>query len=186
MLTDAGSDGFEKIKNGDEKAFRNLFDAYYSSLCNYAFHLLNDTDMAEEVVQGLFVKIWERRATLSIESSLRNYLVRSVKNQCANLIAHHKIRQLHADKIRETLPNGEDPADAFMLDAEMAGRIEKVINSLPEKRREIFRLSREEGLTYLQIAKQLGISVKTVENQMGLALKSLREQLRNFLLLILF
>lgn len=159
---------------------------YYPSLCNYASHLLNDTDMAEEVVQGLFVKIWEKRNALSIETSLRNYLFRSVKNLCANQVAHHKIRQLHADKIRETLQSSDDAADAFLLDAETAIRIEDAVNSLPEKRREIFRLSREEGLTYLQIAKQLNISVKTVENQMGFALKSLREQLRNFLLLILF
>ena len=179
-------DSFERVKNGDEHAFRNLFEMYYPSLCNYARQLLGDPDLAEEVVQGLFVKIWEKRTTLSIETSLRNYLFRSVKNLCNNLISHQKVRQLHADKFRETLQGAEEAADAFLLDAEMAIRIENVVNSLPEKRREIFRLSREEGLTYLQIAEQLKISVKTVENQMGLALKSLRDQLRNFLLLFLF
>lgn len=179
-------DNFERIKNGDEHAFRNLFEVYYPSLCNYASYLLNDADMAEEVVQGLFVKIWEKRTTLTIETSLRNYLFRSVKNLCANLAAQHKVRQLHAGKIRESLQTSEDAADAFLLDAETALRIENAVNSLPEKRREIFRLSREEGLTYLQIAKQLNISVKTVENQMGFALKSLREQLRNFLFLFIF
>ena len=186
MIADEGIDSFERIKNGDEHAFRNLFEFYYPSLCNYASHLLNDPDLAEEVVQGLFVKIWEKRAALSIDTSLRNYLFRSVKNLCTNQIAHHKIRQLHALKTRDTIQNAEDAADTYLLDTEMAIRLESAINSLPDKRREIFRLSREEGLTYLQISKQLGISVKTVENQMGLALKSLREQLRNFLLLLLF
>jgi RNA polymerase sigma-70 factor, ECF subfamily len=175
----------KELRNGDAKSLKLLFDTFYASLCNYAFQFLNDYDMAEEVVQNLFVKIWEKRNTLEIETSVKNYLFRSVRNQCINLIQHEKVKQLHAQKIKEAL-FAEDASESYYLDDEMASRIESAIETLPEKRREIFRLSREEGLKYREIAEKLEISVKTVETQMGLALKALRDKCRNLLLLFIF
>jgi RNA polymerase sigma-70 factor, ECF subfamily len=175
----------KELSNGDAKSLKILFDTFYPSLCNYAFQFLNDYDMAEEVVQNLFVKIWEKRSTLDIETSVKNYLFRSVRNQCINLIQHEKVKQLHAQKIKEAL-FAEEASESYYLEAEMAERIESAIETLPEKRREIFRLSREEGLKYREIAEKLEISVKTVETQMGLALKTLRDKFRNSLLLFIF
>lgn len=175
----------KELSNGDAKSLKILFDTFYPSLCNYAFQFLNDYDMAEEVVQNLFVKIWEKRSTLDIETSVKNYLFRSVRNQCINLIQHEKVKQLHAQKIKEALFT-EEASESYYLDAEMAIRIESAIETLPEKRREIFRLSREDGLKYREIAEKLEISVKTVETQMGLALKALRDKFRNSLLLFIF
>jgi RNA polymerase sigma-70 factor, ECF subfamily len=175
----------KELSNGDAKSLKILFDTFYPSLCNYAFQFLNDYDMAEEVVQNLFVKIWEKRSTLDIETSVKNYLFRSVRNQCINLIQHEKVKQLHAQKIKEALFT-EEASESYYMEAEMAARIESAIETLPEKRREIFRLSREEGLKYREIAEKLEISVKTVETQMGLALKTLRDKFRNSLLLFIF
>jgi len=175
----------EQLRNGEAKALKIIFDCYYRSLCHYALQFLNDEDQAEEVAQDLFVRIWEKRTSLKIETSLKLYLFRSVRNQCINLIQHEKVKQLHARNIKEALFE-EEAADSYYIDSELADRIEGAIHAMPEKRRQIFRLSREQGMKYREIAEQLNVSIKTVETQMGLALKTLREKLGNSLLLFYF
>jgi RNA polymerase sigma-70 factor (ECF subfamily) len=168
---------FNKIRNDDHAAFRSLFDTYYASLCHYASHFLNDDSLSEEVVQELFVKLWEKRKTLDVETSVKHYLFRAVRNGCLNQIQHDKVKQLHGKKLKEALMS-EDPAEEYMITPEMILRLEEGIELLPVKRREIFRLSREYGLKYREIAEKLNISVKTVEAQMGLALKALRQKIK--------
>lgn len=168
-----------KLTQGDEKAFETLFKAYYAPLCLYASHVLSNDEKAEEIVQELFVHLWSQRNSLTINSSLRSYLFRSVKNQCLNWMQHLKIREKHASKMKETALREYQEADYF-LEVGLAEKIEESINSLPEKRRQIFKLSREQGLKYQEIANQLGLSVKTVETHMGLALKQLREKLSDY------
>jgi RNA polymerase sigma-70 factor (ECF subfamily) len=171
---------FLKIRDDDKGAFKNLFDTYYASLCHYASHFLNDDALSEEVVQELFVRLWEKRRSLDVETSVRQYLFRAVRNGCLNQIQHDKVRRLHGNRLKEALTS-ENPAEDFLITPEMILQLEEGIESLPEKRREIFRLSREEGLKYREIAEKLKISVKTVEAQMGLALKMLRSKIRTFL-----
>jgi RNA polymerase sigma-70 factor (ECF subfamily) len=170
---------FEKIKKGDEVAFEKLFKLYYPSLCNFAYQMLGDDESAEEVVQEIFVKLWEKRLSIEIEVSVNNYLFRSVKNHCLNIIQHEKIKNQYSEKIRETANQNQGSAPNF-LEPGLIEKIEKAVGSMPERRLEIFRLSREEGLKYKEIAEKLGISVKTVEAQMGLALKYLREALKDY------
>jgi len=174
---------FRKIREDDREAFKNLFDTYYASLCHYASHYLNDDSLSEEVVQELFVKIWEKRKSLDVDTSVKNYLFRATRNGCLNQIQHDKVRQLHGKKLKEALMS-EDPATDYLISPEMILKLEEGIESLPEKRREIFRLSREEGLKYREIAEKLNISVKTVEVQMGLALKTLRQKIGSLILLM--
>lgn len=166
-----------QLKEGNEQAFKALFEKYYASMCHYACQFLKDTDMAEETVQELFVRLWEKRAGLSIDSSVQHYLFRSVHNHCLNQLQHQKIRQQYASHVKETSRQEAD-WQPFYMEVELMERIEKCISALPEKRQEIFRLSREKGLKYKEIADQLNISVKTVEAQMGLALKYLRDELK--------
>ena len=168
-----------KLKEGDEGAFQTLFQKYYSSMCNFANQLLNDRELAEEVVQDMFVKIWEKRLTLNIETSVKHYFFRSVRNHCLNQIQHEKIKKQYANRVLEAA-NQEVNTEQYYLEVDLIKRIENSIDSLPPKRKEIFRLSREQGLKYKEIADILGISVKTVEAQMGLALKYLREDLKDF------
>ena len=176
---------FIKISDDNREAFKSLFDTYYASLCHYASHYLNDDSLSEEVVQELFVKIWEKRKSLTIDTSVKNYLFRAVRNGCLNQIQHDKVIQLHGRKLKEALMS-EDPAADYLITPEMILQLEEGIESLPEKRREIFRLSREEGLKYREIAEKLQISVKTVEAQMGLALKTLRQKIGSVLLLMFY
>ncbi len=169
----------DRIKNGDEKAFELLFHKFYGHLCVYAAKIINDETSAEEIVQDLFVKIWEKREQLSIETSLKNYLFRSVKNLCLNFIQHNKTKNNYTQNVlSETESNFSD--DDNYPEIDLALKIEESINSLPEKRKEIFRLSRQEGLKYHEIAEKLNISIKTVETQMSLAIKSLREKLKKY------
>lgn len=169
---------YVKIKEGDEQAFKALFQTYYASMCHFASQYLKDKDTAEETVQELFVRLWEKRSTLSIETSVNHYLFRSVRNQCLNQLQHQKIKQQYASRVMES-PQEVDWQPLY-LEVDLMERIEKSIASMPPKRQEIFRLSREQGLKYKEIADKLDISVKTVEAQMGLALKHLRDELKDF------
>ena len=120
-----------------------------------------------------------------ITTSLENYLFRSVKNQCINYIEHNKIKTGYQTMV---IKNEEDRTEysEFFLEFGLMKKIESAIGALPEKRREIFRLAREEGLKYREIADRLDISVKTVETQMTLAMRQLRESLKEFKNLVMF
>ncbi len=170
---------FEKIQSGDIATFEGVFRKYYEYLCFQAYKILRDKDEAEEVVQETFVKIWNRREELSINTSIKNYLFQSIKNTCYNQIKHEEVkRNYQADYLQSNQESfDQDPAIA----KELEQNIQKAIDSLPKERRKIFLLSRYRGLKYQEIADELNISVKTVENQMGKALKYLREELKEYL-----
>ena len=174
----------EDLKKSDSAAFEQLFRLYYQALCVFASRVLQNDDEAEELVQGFFVKFWEKRAQFHIETSLKSYLFRSVKNLCLNKIKHEKIKKQHANLVISEAEEYEY-RDNFM-EPGLQKDIEKSIAELPEKRQEIFRLSREEGLKYREIADRLNISVKTVEVQMGLAIKTLREKLKKYNFFLFF
>jgi len=179
METNTDKELFLKLRNGNEPAFEELFNKYYASLCLFALQFLHDHAMAEEIVQGIFVKIWSKRKQLEIGSSVKNYLFFSVRNQCFNLLEHEKVEKRH---VRQNLsaPTDQPDPDSCFLEIGLMQRIEQSISLLPEKRREIFMLSRQHGLKYHEIAVRLNISIKTVEAQMGLALKQLREMLKDY------
>ena len=161
-----------KLKEGDERAFQTLFRKYYSAMCHFASQFLNDSELAEEIVQDMFVKIWEKRAVLNIETSVKHYFFRSVRNHCLNQIQHEKIKKQYANKVLETAQH-EINTEQYYLEVDLIRRIEKSIDSLPPKRKEIFRLSREQGLKYKEIAEILGISVNTIDNHIATAIKKL-------------
>ena len=179
MKTPTEKELFIQLKQGDKKAFETIFSTYYAPLCVFANHYLNSEEKSEEVVQNLFVNFWCKRKNLQVENSLKNYLFRSVKNHCLNQLQHQKIREKHALSVLENFNVTINQSDCF-LEVGLSEKIAESIESLPEKRKQIFKLSREEGLKYKEIAEQLGLSIKTVEAQMGLALKQLREKLDDY------
>lgn len=168
-----------------ESAFESLFRMHYSGLCSYANMFLNDLEASEDVVQEVFIKLWNGRADFQIKSSLKSYLFKAVKNACLNLLAHVNIREEYKKHnealIQEDQSNFTDEA----VVSELENKIRLVIDELPTERRKIFILSRFEGLKYKEIAEKLNISVKTVENQMGKALQYLRLNLVDYLPLIM-
>jgi len=156
-------------------SFRVVFELYFENLCSYACTILRDMDEAEDVVQNVFLKMWEKRDSLLITHSVRSYLFRAVHHQCLNQLDHRVIRQRHQDhSLRE---HGADMQLPEVFPEELEERVKAAIQKLPEQCRRIFMLSRYDELRYAEIAERLGISVNTVENQISKALRVLREGL---------
>ncbi len=176
---------FIAIREGNERIFEEVFRKYYQSLCHYANNILKDSDEAEEIVQNLFFSLWEKRASLEINISLKSYLYRSVHNHCLNRIKHLKIREEYVQYSNNYYENSYESVNQAVMGNELEAKIKAAIEKLPEQCRLVFKMSRFEELKYNEIAEQLGISVKTVENQIGKALKVLRAELIDYLPLIL-
>jgi RNA polymerase sigma-70 factor, ECF subfamily len=175
----------ETLQLGNESAFEMIFRTYYQPLCRYAYSFLQDKEEAEEVVQASFITVWEKRNNIAIETSLKSYLYRMVRNSCLNVIKHEKVKQQHvAHELAVSEVAYESVAHKIQA-AELEIRITEAMKTLPEQCRLVFQLSRFEELKYQEIADQLQISVKTVENHMGKALKLMRVQLKDYLPLFL-
>jgi RNA polymerase sigma-70 factor, ECF subfamily len=178
----------QAIRQGDENAFEMIFRTYYNDLCHYAFSFLRNKDEAEETVQTTFLQLWEKHQTLSIVTSLRAYLYAAVRNASLNRLKHERVKQQHRHYVEHS-PMTTTPDATQQLEAEeLQYKMLLAIQSLPEQCRLIFQMSRFEELKYAEIAEKLHLSVKTVENQMGKALRIMREQLKDYLpvLLLLF
>lgn len=162
-----------------------VFRDYYKPLVRYGNTFLKDSDEAEDVVQQVFVSLWEKRTQLDIHTSIRAVLYKAVQNACLNRIKSLKVRTNYAEELKATAVQ-EDASDPVQAN-ELNERIQLAMETMPEQCGRIFKMSRYEQLRYQEIADQLGLSVKTVENQMGKALKIVREELKDYLpLLILF
>lgn len=161
--------------------FEVLFRSHYSDLCAYANVYLKDLEAAEELVQEVFYKLWSKRDSIEITSSMQSYLFRAVRNSSLNLIKHINIREAYKAHNEREISNSEMEHFDEVEASELEQKISKAIEELPTERRKIFVLSRYEGLKYGEIAEKLGISPKTVENQMGKALKHMREHLKEYL-----
>ncbi|GHB62303.1 RNA polymerase sigma-70 factor [Persicitalea jodogahamensis] len=171
----------QAIRQGQESAFEQMFRTYYEPLCRYANTLLKDSDEAEEVTQGLFLTIWEKRSDLEITLSLKAYLYRAVHNHCLNRIKHYGVRETHRAYSLHFQTDSHDSVTEAIYGSELEKRIERAVSKLPEQCQVVFRMSRFEELKYQEIADQLGLSIKTIENQIGKALKIMRKELADYL-----
>jgi len=166
-----------RIRKGDKAEFESLFRSFYVSLVRYAKTLVKDQDTAEEVVQELFVRLWQEREKISIESSLNGYLFRSVHNRCLHYIDHRKVVERHAEAMSgRQQQTDEDPYEILRY-KDLQERIARILEKLPERCGMIFCMNRFEGFKYSEIAEKLSVSVKTVEASMGRALKEFRKEL---------
>ena len=166
-----------RIKEGDIGEFESLFRSSYVSLVKYARTLIKDQDTSEEIVQDLFVRLWQEKEKFKIESSLSGYLFRSVHNRCLHYIGHRKVVERHVEEMSSRKPDTtEDPSEILNY-KDLQARIARILERLPERCGTIFCMSRFEGLKYGEIAEKLSVSVKTVEASMGKALKEFRKEL---------
>ncbi|MFK7922270.1 MAG: RNA polymerase sigma factor [Bacteroidia bacterium] len=169
-----------RISKGDRTALEELFREYYTPLVRFAYTKLQDKDLSEDVVQEVFVKLWNIRKNIQINTSLKSYLYTATKNLSLNEIA--KVKR-HAELNEVYVQKQEQAAEP--MSEELRGvwdeRIQAAIAELPPRCQEVFRLSRFEGMTYQEIADHLKISPKTVENQMGKGLSLLRKSLASFI-----
>ena len=157
-----------------------MFRQWYEPLCHYAARLADgDVDEAEDMVQQVFVKIWEQRARLDIAWSLKAYLYKTVHNAALNRLRAAHTRSKYLEFNAAQLENEQVTPDHAA--SELNERLQKALDLLPPQCRHVFELSRFEELKYREIAAQLGISIKTVETQMGKALRIMRLQLADYL-----
>ena len=163
----------------NERSYEELFRKYYAPLCKLIFRIVKDKALAEDIVQEVFVKLWEKRAEYKIETSLKSYIYRAAMNASYNHL--EKLNRYPKLSIEDTsLELVDDLSIENQLQAkELELKIEHALTKLPTACKEVFLLSRYEGFSYKEIAETLGISIKTVENQMGKALRIFREQLFN-------
>ena len=169
-----------RLKSDDQGAFDTIFRYHYAPLVILAQSLLHDRSASEDVVQEVMLELWRRRSTVTIQESLRAYLVRSTRNRALNQIRHANVQR----RAEPHLMGEESVAAAGasgLVASELRDAITAAVAELPPACREVFRLSRQQGLRYAEIAETLGISVKTVESQMGKALKHLRARLAAWL-----
>ncbi len=166
-----------KVKRGDRLAFTQLFETYYNSLCFFSNRYLNDLDLSRSIVQQVFVSFWINREKLSIQKSVKSYLFHSVRNASIDY-GRRKKNQMQVVELNDEMIR--TPFHDLIEEAELDEKINKAINDLPEKCREVFVACRLEGLKYAQIAEKLNISVRTVEMQMGIAIKKLRHLLTEY------
>ena len=169
------------LKAGNITAFEMLFRTYYQPLCNYAYSFVQDRDEAEEIVQSTFFNIWEKRDNLAIHTGVKPYLYAMVRNASLNVIKHEKIKQQHVATEMAMGERSVESVSRTIAATELETRIYQAMDRLPEQCRLVFKLSRFEELKYSEIAEQLSISIKTVENQMGKALRIMRDQLKDYL-----
>ncbi|SMD00619.1 RNA polymerase sigma-70 factor [Pedobacter nyackensis] len=169
----------------DDHAFEQLFKDHFKALYAYAYVILKDEDDAEEIVQNMFLKFWEKRDLLTVQSSLKAYLYKCVYNDSLNFLKHQKIKTKYQDFATYTMNHENEPASSKIEMTELTFNLNIALNRLPEQCRTIFQMSRFEELKYKEIAERLGLSVKTIENQMGKALRILRLELADFLSLVL-
>ena len=187
-MKDPGKDKelLKRVRKGDLSAYESLFHDYYVMLSIIAKSFVKNNELAEELVNDVFVKIWERREFFLINTSLRAYLAKSVQNRCINYLRQNRKKTNLREPLTENMNyemlrwSDDYPLDKLM-EKELADDIEKSVAKLPERCRQIFLLSRDKGLQYDQIAENLNISVNTVKAQMKIALSKLREYLREYL-----
>ena len=162
-----------RVNQTVEEVYKQCFHEYFESLFRYAFTIVKNNAEAKDIVQTVFIKLWEKREEVNLATSARSYLYTSVYHLCLNNIRDRKIRAGHHENlITKELPN-TNPAE----EKEIRIRIQEAIESLPQRCKEVFYKSRFQAKKYAEIANEMKISVKTVEAQMGKALKYLREQL---------
>jgi RNA polymerase sigma-70 factor (ECF subfamily) len=174
------------IKSGDSAAFSSLFNAYYKDLVLYGFRFTKDIVSSEEIVQDVFVKLWEERELIGISSCLKSYVIKMVRNRCIDLIRHRNVVQKHSVLASQRSPALDFDTDSYILYSELQEKIDSILVRLPDDISEAFRMSRDKGLKYNEIAKLKGVSVRTVEVRIGKALHLLRKHLSEYFQLIVF
>jgi len=176
------------LKQGDNTAYKHLFDNHYALLCSIAFEYLRDDFLAKTIVDDLIFNIWEKRGTIEIKISLRSYLVQAVRNRCINhLNLKQGKKEIPFSNMKQSDSNIINRHESFdypmatLLAKELDGKIRQAIESLPEECKKVFILSRFEEKSYEQIAEELDITKNTVKYHIKKALAHLNDYLGKYL-----
>ncbi len=166
------------LHSGEEEVFNQLFRKTYAPLCHFALKVVHEKSAAEEVVSDVFLKLWRNRKLIEINTSAKSYLYTAVRNKSLDFLRKEK-KNANLQCITQAAHFEDMNITALDMLAyeDINGKVQKAMCELPPKCQEIFRLSREQGLKYAEIADQLQLSIKTIETQMGRALKHMKQRL---------
>ncbi len=165
-----------KLKQGNAEGLNALFKSYYRLVCTISFRMTNDQQTAEDIGQEVFMELWSKREKIEIKSSVKAYLSRAASNKTLNFIRDQKIKLSDSEELEPEAFGAAEEVNTQDL-ADLNAKISKAIQVLPTRCRLVFLLSRDQHMSYQEIAEALDISIKTVENQISKALKILRNRL---------
>ncbi len=170
----------EQIKNGNIDSFEIYFKFYYRRLCIYLRTIVQDKEVIEEIVQELFIHIWENRKSIDPYDNYRSYVYVSARNRVLNYFKGEKAKIRLLENLKYITKTSENNVEQTLNEKELSLAYNKSIDELPPKCREIFVLIKFNDLTYQEASKILGLSIKTIETQMGRALRRIRISLQEY------
>jgi RNA polymerase sigma-70 factor, ECF subfamily len=173
------------ILQGNKNVFSFIFTHYYTDLVIFANTFLKNRETSEELVQDVFLKLWENRDEIMICSSLKSYLIKSVQNRCIDTIRHDKIKHNYHSVILKHPVLFENDTEDYIFHSDLKKNLAIALNKLPEEVSRAYYMNRFEDHTYDEIAEKLQVSVRTVEVRISKALALLREELKDFLMIVL-
>jgi len=171
----------EGFKRRDKVVFDYVFNYYYSSLCAFSRQYIDNLNSVEDLVQDFFVFLWMESHHLQIKSSLKSYLYTAIKNRCLDYQKHHKVIEKYRTFIQFSTQDGDYSAEHYLAESELRNAIQNSLGKMPQRCRQIFELSRYNGLSNREISDKLGISKRTIELQISNSLKILRKELAEFI-----
>lgn len=180
------------LKQGDEWAYRQLFDKHYVILCKIAYEFLKDSFMVETIVNDVIVYLWENRKNIEIKTSLRSYLIGAVRYSCMNHLQKKYVqKEISLSRLEDEnffiglSIQSEDYPLGMLLEKELEEKIKQAITKLPKECQEVFRMSRFKNKNYEEISNELAISVNTVKYHIKNAIAKLREDLNKYLIMLI-
>lgn len=183
----------ENIRNGDIASFEVFYKRYYKRLLNYALMFVAQSDQAEDIVQESFYSVWNKREIIDPNQSMTGFLFRTVRNGCLNAIKQKQVHERFVDYALNAEPidnlfsfDFDDISKDDPLQLNLLNEIKDAVDSLPQKRQIVFRLSKLDGLSHKEIADKMGITVKGVERHITMANESLRKALKHLKAIVLF
>ena len=173
-----------RLKNGSHSAYTEIYNRYFYLMFSFAYKKLNDEDLAKDFVQELFINLWNKRATLSETGKLSSYLYISIRSRMLDYFTHQKVENKYLDFLKSYQHTKYEKTDHLVREKELADYIDKQIQSLPKKMRQVFELSRKEHFSHAEIAEQLDITENNVSQHLSNALKIFRVKFGKMLTLI--
>lgn len=166
-----------RLKKNDNQAFESIFNEFKEKLYYYILGYLRSTEESKEILQNVFISLWESRKSLKEEYILSNYIYKITINHIYNYFKHQAVRQKYIDHIASKVSLEDDHSQQSILFNDLQGHVDRIIELMPIHQQAIFKMSRRDGLSYEEIAGKTGLSVRAVESQIYRALKLIREKL---------
>ncbi len=170
----------KELKAGDLIAFDCLYRRYYRKIYQFSFRILKSSEDAENIVQDVFLTLFEKRLRIEKCSSVRCYIFTITYNSAVSQIRRKAKESRYLEYLKSIQVSSQAPADLQLEHDQLVDRLNNIVNSLPDRQREVYNLHRNKGLKYKEIASRMNLSVNTIENHMSRAIKKIRQEMSNY------